>query len=129
MTSLAQRLDALVQSSGLSARGLSLKAGLSGGYLGTALSRMRGRGEAPTSRLGTEQLAALASAGGASFDWLAFGNGNPPADPRANARRFESIAAALAALAESPPGVDPVRWSERHAHAVAAVNNLRALVL
>lgn len=68
---LAARLQWVLTQTGLSARGLSLKAGLADGHVGLILRGTVGK------RLSDTTIAALAKAGGVSSEWLARGVGEP----------------------------------------------------
>ena len=68
---LALRLQWVLDQTGLSARALSLKAGLAGGHVGLMLRGTAGK------RPADETLAKLARAAGVSQEWLARGVGEP----------------------------------------------------
>lgn len=71
METLASRVNWLLQQTEMSARALSLKAGLSPNHVG-----MLARGTVAT-RPAHDTLAALARAAGVSVEWLASGEGEP----------------------------------------------------
>lgn len=71
METIAARLQWVLEQTGLSARALSLKAGLAGGHVGLILRGTVGK------RLSDTTIVALAKAGGVSSEWLARGVGVP----------------------------------------------------
>lgn len=74
---LALRLQWVLNQTGVSARGLSLKAGLAGGHVGLMLRGTAGK------RPSDETIAKLARAAGVSHEWLARGEGEPGLRPHA----------------------------------------------
>jgi len=71
VSTLAERVRIALDRSGLSQRALSLRAGLSGSYVGLVLRGTLGK------RPGDEAVTALARAAGVSRRWLATGEGTP----------------------------------------------------
>jgi hypothetical protein len=103
-------------------RELSRRAGLSPNYVGTLLTRLR---KNPNAQVERDSLAALATAGGVSIDWLVVGTGEPERQVvldggsplRLLAGWAEALAQAIADAAYLPKWVWPRAAEIRNAHA------------
>lgn len=123
MSTLLERLTAIVKLRGISQRELSKRAGLNPNHVGTLLSRLR---KNPDGDIERDTLAALARGGGVSLEWLAEGrdsldSAEPTAHPNLAAtigplggeRRLsaEGAAIVLAMGAHTPLDLAPETWA------------------
>lgn len=97
-SSLQERVDRLLQASGLDAKNLGLLCGLSSSHVGQIT---RGAVASP----GMKTLGAIAETTGVSPAWLAFGEGDAPSDEEI--RAAVDTARARARAAEDPAEESP----------------------
>jgi hypothetical protein len=123
-STLLDRIEWILRTKKISARELSIRAGLNPSHLGTLMHRLRGR---PDARVESATLFALAAGGGVNPLWLEQGTGTPdqatelPAHPNlqktldrlGEERRIsrETAALMIAMGKESPWDLEPETWA------------------